>query len=72
VEKTSQKNSLKLTETLSELEAALQAWDRGDHDAESPSANDTAADEAPRKRAQELLKQLKEQLSQLSTDDLEL
>ena len=62
VEKTS-RNSLKLTETLSELEAALQAWDRTEG---APPTEGEIVNDEPRKRAQALIEDLKLQLAKLS------
>ena len=67
MEKTS-KNSLKLTETLSGLESALKAWDSNDG-ADLTSGVDTCGtglNDERRRRAQELLEELKSQIAKLS------
>lgn len=53
----------KLKETLKDLEEALLAWDRADHDA---PAEQTPEKPELQKRAKELLEQLKSQLLELS------
>ncbi len=66
MEKTS-KNSLKLTETLGELEAALKAWDSSDGAAGGGIETcTTGLTDERRKRAQELLEELKAQIAKLS------
>lgn len=69
MEKTSHRNSLKLTETLSELEAALQAWDKVEPSPEPEiSSENTPANIQLRKKTQDLLRQLREQIQQFSED----
>lgn len=67
MEKTS-RNSLKLTETLGELEAALKAWDSTDgaEPANGVEICKAGLNDERRKRAQELLEELKAQIAQLS------
>ncbi len=65
------KNSLKLTETLTELEAALKAWDSG-NPAELESgvaACGAGLSDERRKRAKELLQELRTQIEELSTKE---
>lgn len=61
------RNSLKLTETLSELEAALKAWDSTDgaDTADGVDACGAGLSDERRKRAQELLQELRSQIEQL-------
>ena len=65
------RNSLKLTETLGELEAALKAWDSTDpaEQTEGVDACGSGLSKERRKRAQELLEELKAQIEQLSGKD---
>lgn len=66
MDKTS-KNSLKLTETLGELEAALKAWDSSDGAAlDGVEACTTGLSDERKKRAQALLEELKAQIAKLS------
>ncbi len=69
MEKTS-KNSLKLTETLGELEAALKAWDSSDGAALGGiEVCTTGLSDERKKRARELLDELRSQIEQLSSGD---